>query len=351
MKFNQDVFKELVNIYTPGGFEDNLESFWENNITSDYYNLLPTNSLVGYLGIPGTLADKIMFSAHSDEISLTITCVNEEGFVYFRGVGGWDRGVLLGQQVSVLSCGMKPINGVISRDPIHVLESGGEAIPKYGNLYIDIGANDKEDALSMISIGDPVILKKDLIELANDNITARGIDNKVSIYCLVELSRKLEQRLKIDQLKYSVWYVASSQEESTMLGASTVAAKLDPTEAIVVDVAITTDTPSPGGSDIENTYLGDIKLGAGPVINIGGILNRKITDQLIQTAEDWGIPYQEVAYAGDGGTEADYITTKGFGVPTGLVSIPCRYMHSTVEVVNKTDIMNTVKLLAEYCCI
>jgi len=284
-------------------------------------------------------APRVMFAGHIDEIGLMISHVDDDGFLSFQAIGGWDAQVLVGQRVQVVARdGTVP--GVIGRKPVHLLkgEEKDKAM-KITDLWIDIGAKDRKDALRRVRIGDPAVVAASALSLPNGRLVSRSIDNRIGAFVILEALRQLRRR----RPKAEVHAVATSQEEIGWFGggARTSATGIEPVLALVVDVTHATDNP---GADKKE--VGDIRLGRGPVLSRGSSVNPMVFELLAETAEREKIPYQVQAAPRDTGTDADAIATAHRGVATGLVSVPNRYMHSPVEMVDLGDLERAAALLA-----
>lgn len=282
---------------------------------------------------------RVMLAGHYDQIGLMVRWINDEGFIYFAAVGGIDATVLPGSRVTIHSR-QGPVEGVIGRKPIHLMkpEERGQAKIELQDLWIDIGAPNKEEALKRVSVADPVTFKLGLERLGEDLITSPGLDNKVGAYVVMEALRLSSER----SIKCALYAVATVQEELGLRGARTSSYGLDPLVGIAVDVTHATDNP---GAD--KKLAGDVALGKGPVIDLGANINPVLGELFIDTAKKKKIPYQIGAAPGATGTDANAIQISRAGVAAGLISIPNRYMHTQVEVVSLADLDNAARLIAE----
>lgn len=231
------------------------------------------------------------------------------------------------------------IDGVIGVKPIHLQERGNNKqnlSPE--DLWIDINVKDKEEALELVQIGCVATLTSDFL-VRGSRITGKAMDNRCSLAVLLAVARSL-YNVSVDN---DIYYVATVQEEIRARGAQTAAFHINPDMCIVVDVTHATDYPS-----MSPVKDGDIKLGNGGVIAVGPNMDNSISRKLVFTSEEKKIKYQLEAIAGPTGTDANTIQISKEGIPTGLVSIPCRYMHSPVEIVDEEDLKMTTKLLTEF---
>jgi len=274
---------------------------------------------------------------HIDEIGLTITHVDEKGYAWFLPIGGWDAQILVGQRVEVQSRdGL--VAGVIGRKPVHLLKDEQKKMAvELTGLHIDIGAADRDEALELLRIGDPVVIRAEPMRLAGGRLVSRSLDNRLGSYVALEVARRCHER---GGLTADVAGVAAVQEEIGLHGGGTSAYLLQPDLAIAVDVTHATDVPG-----VEEKESGSHPLGSGPVIGRGSTLAPKAYELLAEAAESAGIEYTVEASGRWTGTDADAYQISRAGIPTGLVSIPLRYMHSPVETVDLGDVEAAVELL------
>ncbi len=283
---------------------------------------------------------RIMLAGHADEIGLMVTNYDESGFLYFTGLGGWDVQVLPGQRVRILTDdGI--VLGVVGRKPIHLLDAEDrKKVVKLEELWIDIGAKDREEAETVVAIGDPAVLDYDFTELRNGLAVARGFDDRIGAFVVLEAARLAAERSP----SAAIYAVATSQEEIGVRGATTSAFGIDPQVGIAVDVGFATDTP---GMTKEKKQAGDAKMGGGPIVTRGPNVNPRLYQRIVETAKEKEIPIQIHAYPRPTGTDARAMQVTRAGVATGLIGVPSRYMHSPSEVVHLDDVMACARLIAE----
>ena len=275
---------------------------------------------------------------HIDEIALLVSHVSDKGFLHVNGSGGWDPQVLVGQRVEVLARSGK-VPGVIGRKPIHVLE--GEERKKaveLKGLHVDIGVRDSEEARSLVHEGDPIVITAEPLELRDGRLASRSLDNRLGAYVALEVARRVSDA---GGGAGPVAGVAAVQEEIGLHGARAVAYGLQPDLAVVVDVTHATDAPG-----VDAGELGQHGLGSGPVITRGAIVSRPLNDLLDKAAESVGIECTTEAAGSSTGTDADVVHMSRTGVPTAVVSIPLRYMHSPVELVELGDVEAVIEVIA-----
>lgn len=283
----------------------------------------------------------VMFAGHVDEIGLMVVHIDENGFLFFDGIGGWDSQVFVGQRVLLLGRG-GPVPGVIGKRAIHLMEKEDrDKVSKTSDLWIDIGATTREEAAARVRVGDPGVLASTVQEFPNGRLVSRSLDNRIGACVVLEALRLLAA----DRPTAMVTAVATTGEEISYTGggARTSATGLEPDAAIVVDVTHATDCPG-----IEKHRHGEVKLGGGPVLSRGSAVHNRVFDRLVDAAEAEGIPYTIQAAPRDTGTDADAIFTAHRGVATGLVSVPLRYMHSPNEMAALEDIRQASRLLAAF---
>jgi len=281
---------------------------------------------------------RLLVMGHIDEIGLIVTHIDDEGYLWFREVGGWDPQILVGQRL-VLDTHDGPVTGVIGRKPIHLLrEDDRKKVAEIRGMHIDIGARDGEEARGRVRIGDVAVIDADPHELPNGRLTARALDNRLGSYVALQAARLVAEA---GGAQWEIAAVAAAQEEITFGGSRTSAFALEPTAAIVVDVTHATDAPG-----IEVKESGKHELGSGPVLNRGSTLNQALFELLFETAQADKIPFTLEASARATGTDADAVHISRSGVPTALVSIPIRYMHSPVELVQLDDVHACARLIA-----
>ncbi len=335
-----DTLLELLTAPGPSGYETAPAAAWREAARA--FAEVSGDTLGSSLArVPGTAGGPLLaVVGHIDEIGLIITHISEEGFLHFVGVGGWDAQILVGQRVELATRGGRVL-GVIGKKPIHLLkEDDRKKVAEVKDLHIDVGAKDGDEARELVRIGDVAVIAGEPVELPNGRLASRSLDNRLGAYVALEAARLVAQD---GGAPGEVVAVASVQEEITFAGARTTAYALEPDVAVVVDVTHATDAPG-----IEVREIGKHELGSGPVIERGSIISPAVFELLHDTAEAEGIPFTIAASARSTGTDADAVHISRAGIPTGVVSIPLRYMHSPVELVQLDDVEATAKLLAAF---
>ncbi len=277
---------------------------------------------------------------HIDEIGIHVTYIDDDGYLRFRNVGGWDPLVLVGQRV-VLSTREGPVTGVVARKPIHLLgEEERKKMPELKELHVDIGARNGDEARGRVRIGDVGVIDAAPVELPNDRVISRSLDNRVGCYVAAEAARLAAQA---GDCPGDVLAIAAVQEETTFAGSRTSAFAHEPDLAIAVDVTFATDQPG-----VELGEIAPHTLGSGPVLARGTSLHPLIFELLHDAAQEADIPFTVESLGRATGTDADAINISRAGVPTGLVSVPVRYMHSPVEMVSLDDVDAAARLIAAF---
>ena len=278
---------------------------------------------------------------HVDEIGVIVHHVDDQGFLWFTGVGGWDPMILVGQRVE-LATRSGPVIGVVGKKPIHLLrDEERKKVPELRDLHIDIGAKDGDEARGMVRVGDVGVIAADPVELPNGRVISRSMDNRLGCYVAYEAARLVAEA---GDAAGDVAALAVAQEEITFGGATTTAYSLRPDVAIVVDVTFATDQPG-----VSEQELGKHPFGSGAVLTRGSTLDPKVFELLHEAGEAEGIPFTVSASARHTGTDADAIHLSRGGVPTAVVSVPLRYMHSSVEMVQLDDVDACARLIAAFC--
>jgi putative aminopeptidase FrvX len=302
-----------------------------------------TNDTVGstVARVAGTGAGRsLAIVGHIDEIGLIVHHIDDDGFVWFTGVGGWDPVILVGQRVAIATrTGVVP--GVVGKKPIHLMKDDDrKRVPQLKDLHIDIGASAGDEARGMVRVGDVAVIDAEPIEFPNNRFVSRSMDNRIGCYVALEAARLVSEA---GGAPGDVFALAVAQEEITFGGARTSAYSLNPDVAIAVDVTFATDQPG-----ISEQELGRHRFGGGPVLTRGSTLDPRVFELLYDAAEAEGIPFSVSASARATGTDADAFHIARAGIPSSVVSVPLRYMHSSVEMMQLDDVENTAKLIAAF---
>ena len=331
---------DLFNTPSPSGFEEPIQKVVRDYITP-FADTVRTDVHGNVMACRNPDSPfKIMLAGHCDQIGFIINYIDSDGFLYFLQLGGWDPQVVTGQRVVVY--GRKgPVPGVIGKKPIHLLsEEDRKRAMRLQDLWIDIGAPDKEAAEELVEVGDCATVELACREMLDGRITAVATDDKAGVWVVMEALARIDS----SKLKVGVCAVSTVQEEVGLRGAKTSAFGIDPAVGIAVDVTHATDCPT-----IDKKQNGDILLGAGAVLAKGPNLNTRLFNELRAIAGDGGIPIQLSAEGRPTGTDANVIQVSRSGVATALISIPNRYMHTPTEMISLKDLDAAAELIARYC--
>ncbi|MCI2424447.1 M42 family metallopeptidase [Candidatus Acetothermia bacterium] len=334
-----DFLQRYMETVSPSGFEEEATCLWRAEADRFAERTWVDTHGNAFAVINEGGSPRVMLAGHADEIGLMISYIDDKGYLSFLGIGGWDPQILPGQRVRIQGKG-GPLLGVIGRKPIHLLqEEERKKVVKMENLWIDIGAKDKKEAAELVEIGDPVVLDYGFAKLRNDLLVARGFDDRIGAFVVLEAARLLATMAP----RAAVYAVATVQEEVGLRGARTSAFGINPHVGIAVDVGHASDTPDMG---TEKKKVGDIAMGKGPIIARGPNINPQLFRIFVNIAKEKEIPYQIDAAPHGTGTDANAIQLTRAGVATGLISIPNRYMHSPCEMVHMGDLEQASQLIA-----
>ncbi len=330
----EHILTELCNSYTISGSEKNsfeqITTLFPKNtaITLDH-----NGNIIATVGNTES-KDVVLLDAHNDRIGFTVSYIDENGFLKITNCGGIDRRVVLGSIVNVFGK-EKTLKGIISCLPPHLSDGGEDKAPKMDTLYVDTGLS-KEEVEKYISLGDKVGVYARPRKLLGTRFTAGGIDNKAGVCTLVRVAKLLQN----ETINSCVKIVLSVQEETGFLGSRTSGFAIMPDCAIVVDVSFARQPNVP--PDKAGIMSGGTMIGTAP------ILDRTMFTQFKTIAENQGLPYQIEVMNGTTGTNADALTITGSGIPTALLSIPIRNMHTQAEIIDLNDIETTAQLIVAY---
>jgi putative aminopeptidase FrvX len=333
-----ELFQQLLTAPGPPGHERMPARVWRE-AAEGFADEVTTDKLGTTVARVNGAGDHPLMAVvgHIDEIALLVSHVSDKGYLHVVQSGGWDAQVLVSQRVEVLTRnGVIP--GVVGRKPPHLTDAEErKKAAQLKHLHIDIGAKDGDEARSMVSAGDQVVIAAEPVELPNGRLVSRALDNRVGVFVAIEVARRVKEA---GGNAGPVCGVAAVQEEIGAHGARVMAYGLEPDLAVVVDVTHATDAPG-----VDPGELGDHGLGSGPVITRGAIVNRAVNDLLDEVAEAEGIASTTEASGRATGTDADTVHLSRTGVPSAVVSVPLRYMHSPVELVDLADVEATISLL------
>jgi putative aminopeptidase FrvX len=328
-----------LNNHAPTGYESSGQKIWLDYLKPfvDQVELDDYGTAYGILN-PG-MDYRVVIEAHADEISWYVNYITDDGFINVVRNGGSDHQIAPSMRVRIHTHeGI--VKGVFGWPAIH-LRKGKDAnlAPSLENIFVDIGAKNKEEVTKKgVHVG-CVITFEDELDTLNDRFyIGRALDNRMGGFCIAQVARLLkEQKVK---LPFSLYIVNAVQEEVGLRGAEMIASRIQPHAAIITDVTHDTYTPL-----VNKTINGEIKSGEGPTVTYAPAVHNKLRDLIIQAATDNKVPFQREASSRSTGTDTDAFAYSNCGVPAALISLPLRYMHTTVEMVHKTDLENLVKLI------
>ncbi|CQR48212.1 Putative aminopeptidase YsdC [Paraliobacillus sp. PM-2] len=326
---------ELLQTPSPSSYEMEIQKKWIKDVQS-FADEIITDNAGNAIGVLNKEAPfKILLAGHCDEIALIINRIDEQGYLFVEKMGGINPKAAIGMKVTILGYG-KTITGVIGVNAQH--HGGIKGDFELEDLFIDCGANSKEEIEKFVQIGDLAVYKREPEILMDRYVSGRGLDNRTGAFIVAEVLRRLSEK----EINVGVYAASTVNEETNMGGAYFAAAGIEPTMALACDVTFATDYPS-----VNKKKHGDVKLDGGPVLAKGAPINRKINKLLEDTAKRLNMKVQYELTPRMTGTDADKMRLTGKGVPVSLVSLPLRYMHSPVETASIKDIDEEIELLVE----
>ncbi len=336
-----ELLENLLAAVGPSGRETDPAQVWRNSCATFATEVGSDQMGSSFARVAGTAGGPTLtVDGHIDEIGLHVSHIDDEGYLRFGQVGGWDPLVLVGQRVRLITRD-GPIVGLIGRKPIHLLgDEDRKKLPELKDLHIDIGAQSADEAREVVRIGDIAVIDVEPASMPNGRVVSRALDNRVGCYVAAEVARLVAEA---GGAPGDVVALAVAQEETTLAGARTTAFALEPDLSVAVDVTFATDQPG-----VELGPITKHTLGSGPVIGRGAAIHPRLFELLYETAEREQIPFTVESIGRTTGTDADAIFATRSGIPTAVVSVPLRYMHSPVELVQIADIEATAKLIAAF---
>jgi putative aminopeptidase FrvX len=331
---------DYLNNSSPTGFEHTGQQIW-----LDYLKPYVNEHIVDVYGtVVGVINPKapykVVIEAHADEISWFVNYITEDGYIYVKRNGGSDHQIAPSMRVNIQT-DKGVVKGVFGWPAIHVRDAGKEETPNLKNIFIDIGAESKKEVEAMgVHVGCVATFEDELIELNKNYLTGRALDNRMGGYMIAEVARRLSENKK--KLPFCLYIVNAVQEEIGLRGAEMISRRLKPDLAIVTDV--THDTQSPMYNKKES---GNLKCGLGPTLCYGPAVQNNVLKMIIDVAQKKKIPFQRQAVSRSTGTDTDSFAYSAEGVASALISLPLKYMHTTVETVHKEDVENVINLIYE----
>lgn len=333
-----DFLYSYLNNASPTGFESSGQKIWLNYLKPyiDEYFIDTYGTAVGVINPKAPY--KVVIEAHADEISWFVHYITKDGFIYLRRNGGSDHQIAPSKRVNIhTEKGI--VKAVFGWPAIHVRDAAKEETPTLKNIFLDCGCNsDKEVAALGIHVGCVITYEDELMELNNRYYTGRALDNRIGGFMIAEVARLLKE--KKDKLPFGLYIVNSVQEEVGLNGAQMIARKINPNVAIITDVCHCTQTPM-----MNKISSGDLSCGKGPVLSYAPAVQNNLLKLIIDTAKKNKIEFQRQAASRATGTDTDAFAYSTDGIASALISLPLRYMHTTVESVNKQDVEDVIQLM------
>lgn len=327
-----------INNASPTGYEWSGQKLWMEYL-KPYVDTFITDTYGTAVGVINPDASyKVVIEGHADEISWYVNYINEEGLIYVIRNGGSDHQIAPSKRVNIhTDNGI--VQGVFGWPAIHTRKGEKETCPKLDNIFIDVGCSTKEEVEKMgVHVGCVITYPDEMTILNKDKIVCRAIDNRMGGFMIAEVARLLHENKK--DLPFGLYITNSVQEEVGLRGAEMIAERIKPNAAIVTDVTHDTTTPM-----IDKKTQGEARIGDGPVITYAPAVQQKLRDLILKSAKDNNIPIQRAASSRATGTDTDAFAYSNAGVASALISLPLRYMHTTVEMVHKEDVENVIKLI------
>ncbi len=334
-----EFLKALLDTPSPSGYETAGQRMW-CEYAARYADDVHTDAYGNAVAVLNPDGDpKLMLDGHVDEIGLMVKHIDDKGYIYFQRIGGVDPALIRDKRVDIHAAD-GVIRGVIGATAIHLKDrEKNSKEPKMHELHIDIGAKDADEAKKKVAVGDPITFD-DRFEMFNTHVAvARCFDNRAGTWSVIEALRLAKK----SELKCAIYACSSIQEETGCNGAQMQVVNIRPDVAIAVDVTHATDTPG-----IEVKQHGEVKMGEGPTVSVGREHHPLVVERLRKVAKRKKLPLQTETFSLTGGTDAYVIWNRIGGVPSGLIGVPNRYMHSTVEMLDLRDLENTARLLAGF---
>jgi len=338
-KESEKFLEKYLNNASPTGFETEGQKLWLKQITpfiDEYF----TDNYGSVVGVINPKADyKVVIEAHADEISYFVHYITKDGFIYVRRNGGSDHQIAPSKRVNIHTD-----NGIVKAvfgwPAIH-MRGDKEASPTMKNIFLDCGCSTKEEVEELgVHVGCVITYEDEFTILNKNRYVGRALDNRMGGFMIAEVARLLKEN-KVE-LPFGLYIVNAVQEEIGLRGAQMIAQRIQPDVAIVTDVCHCTQTPM-----VNKIEQGDLHSGNGPVLTVGPAVQNNLLKQVMETATKNKIAFQRAAASRATGTDTDAFAYSNEGVPSMLISLPLRYMHTTVEMCRKEDVENTIRLIYE----
>jgi putative aminopeptidase FrvX len=339
-KASMAFLERYLNNASPTGYEAEGQKIWKQYL-APYVDEFITDTYGTAVGVINPTAKyRVVIEGHADEISWYVNYITDNGLIYVIRNGGSDHQIAPSKRVNIhTKNGI--VKGVFGWPAIHTRLRDKEETAKLDNIFIDIGCDNKEDVEKMgVHVGCVITYPDDFIILNNDKFVCRAIDNRMGGFMIAEVARLLHENKK--KLPFGLYITNSVQEEVGLRGAEMITKTIRPNAAIVTDVCHDTTTPM-----INKKIEGEIQMGKGPVVTYAPAVQNNLRELILDTAQKKNIPFQRLASSRVTGTDTDAFAYSNGGVASALISLPLRYMHTTVEMVHKNDVENVIKLIYE----
>jgi putative aminopeptidase FrvX len=339
-KKSEEFLENYLNNASPTGFESNGQKMWMNYI-KPYVDEFITDTYGSVAAVINPEADyKVVIEAHADEIGWYVHYITEDGYIYLRRNGGSDHQIAPSKRVNIHTK-KGEVKAVFGWPAIHTRSKDKEEAPSLKNIFLDCGCTSKEEVEGLgIHVGCVVTYEDEYMKLNNKFYVGRALDNRIGGFAIAEVARLISENK--DKLNFGLYITNSVQEEVGLRGAQMIAERIKPDMAIVTDVCHDTFTPM-----IDKISSGETKSGDGPVLAYGPSVQNKLLDFIIETAEKNKISFQRMAASRGTGTDTDAFAYSNMGVASALISLPIRYMHTTVEMAQIKDVETLIKLIYE----
>lgn len=334
--------EEYLNNASPTGFESPGQQIWYDYI-KPYTETYISDTYGTMVGVINEEADyKVVIEAHADEISWFVNYITDEGYIYVIRNGGSDHQIAPSMRVNIHTKKGGVVKGVFGWPAIHVRQGEKETVPSLKNIFIDVGCSSKDEVEKLgIHVGSVITFEDELMLMNRNYYVGRALDNRMGGFMIAEVARRLHEK-KV-KLPFGLYIVNSVQEEIGLRGAQMIAERIKPDVAIVTDV--THDTTAPM---YDKKKSGDIKCGSGPVVSYGPAVQNNVRDMILEVAEKKRISIQRLSASRSTGTDTDAFAYSNAGVASALISLPLKYMHTTVETVHKNDVEKVIQLMYEF---
>ena len=335
-----DFLEKYLNNASPTGYESEGQKLWMDYL-KPYVDEFITDNYGTAVGVINPQAEyKVVIEGHADEISWYVNYITDDGFIYVVRNGGSDHQIAASKRVNIhTKKGI--VKGVFGWPAIHTRDKDSEQSPKIDNICIDVGCTTKDEVEELgVHVGCVITYPDEFFILNENKFVCRALDNRMGGFMIAQVAKLLKENKK--KLPFGLYITNAVQEEIGLRGAEMITQRIKPNIAIVTDVTHDTNTPM-----INKKKAGDTKIGHGPVIAHAPAVQNKLRELLIETAQEKEIPFQRMANSRFTGTDTDAFAYSNGGVPSALISLPLRYMHTTVEMVHKDDVENVIKLIYE----